>query len=172
MAVVNSLPSQDPVSLGANSMSSCPFSPPAHFPSPAEEEFTIRSSGAQCWMQAKPGPQSYLTCVACYAITELWSVGCASQPERSPGEDAAWWSGKGTLLTGKFGVLDLCRLLRNNRAMIRWMCKSARKISWWGCSLMIWQRYSSHRKVWSVRLRSAVRMDPRLCWRLIKSNIN
>ena len=93
MAAVNSLPS---MSFGANSTSSCPSSPPAHFPSPPEEEFTIRSSWVPCWMQAKPWPQSYLTCIACYAMTELWSAGCASQPARPPGDDAARWSGKGT----------------------------------------------------------------------------
>ena len=32
---------------------SCPSSPPAHFPLPPEDEFTIRVSGMPCFMQAK-----------------------------------------------------------------------------------------------------------------------
>ena len=43
-AVVNSLLSQDVASHGANSASFCLSSPPAHFPSPPEEEFTIHVS--------------------------------------------------------------------------------------------------------------------------------
>ena len=56
VAVVNSL-----LSHGENSMSSCPSSPPAHFPSPAEVEFTVHASEVPCSMQVKPGPQPYLT---------------------------------------------------------------------------------------------------------------
>ena len=40
VAAVNSTPSQDAVSHGANSMSSCASPLPAHFPSPPEDEFT------------------------------------------------------------------------------------------------------------------------------------
>ena len=45
----------DCLSSGANSMSSCPSSSPAHFPSPPEEEFTIHVSGVPCSMQANLG---------------------------------------------------------------------------------------------------------------------
>ena len=45
------------MSHGANSTSSCLSSPLAHFPSPQEEEFTIRASGVPCSMQVRPGPQ-------------------------------------------------------------------------------------------------------------------
>ena len=49
VVVVNLLPLQDAVLHGANQMSSCPSSPPAHFPSPPDEEITIHASGV-------PGP--------------------------------------------------------------------------------------------------------------------
>ena len=101
---MNSLLSEVAVSPGANSRRSCPSSSPAHFPSPPEEEFTIRVSVMPCFMQAKPGPQPYLICIDCNAITELWFAGC---------------------------VVSLLSI------------KSAHKISWRGCSLMIWQRYSA-----------------------------
>ena len=101
VAAVNSFPSQDAVSHGVNSISSCPSSPPAHFPSPPEEEFTMCASGAPSAMQEKPGPQPYLICTTCNAMTKLWFTGCAvSTPKtslqlaRSYGEDAAWRSGK------------------------------------------------------------------------------
>ena len=42
--VVNSLVSQDVATHGTNSASFCPSSPPTHFPSPPEEEFTIHVS--------------------------------------------------------------------------------------------------------------------------------
>ena len=45
--------SQDVMSLGASSISSCPSSPPAHFPSSPEEEFTIHVSGVPCFMQCR-----------------------------------------------------------------------------------------------------------------------
>ena len=83
VAVVNSPLSQDAVSRGVNSMSSCPSSPPAHFPSLPEEEFTIRVSGVPCSMQAKPGPQTYPTCITCNVTTELWFAGCAESPPRT-----------------------------------------------------------------------------------------
>ena len=104
VAVVNWLLSKDAVSHGASSMSSCLSSPPAHFPSPPEEELTIHVSGAPCSMQAKSGPQPYLTCITCNAMTELWFAGwdvrCHHQgPRQHAGsleEDAAWWSGNCT----------------------------------------------------------------------------
>ena len=103
MAVVNSLLSQNTVSHGAHSTSSCPSSPTACSPSPPEKEFTISVSGVSCFMQAKHGPQTSRTCSACNAMTEQWFAGCTvSQP----------------------------------------MTNSARRICWWRCSLMIWQRYS------------------------------
>ena len=104
VAVVNLLPLQDAVSHGVNSISSCPYSPPSHFPSPQDKEFTICVSGVPCSMQARPGPQSYLICIACNTMTELWFAGCAVSPPKT---------------------------------------KSACRISWRGCSLKIWQRYSS-----------------------------
>ena len=73
----------DCLSSGANSMSSCPSSSPAHFPSPPEEEFTIHVSGVPCSMQAKPGPQPHPICIACNAMTELWFTGCAVSPPRT-----------------------------------------------------------------------------------------
>ena len=100
VVVVNSLLlSQDAVSHGANSLSSCPFSPPAHFPSPPEKELTIRVSGVSCSIQAKPGPQPYSTYIACNLMTELWFAECVESPPRTKsalGDDAAWRSGKGT----------------------------------------------------------------------------
>ena len=77
MAVVNSHPSQDAMPHGANSISSCTSSPPAHIPCPPEEAFIIHASGAPCFMQAKPGPKSNLICIACNAMTRLWIAGCA-----------------------------------------------------------------------------------------------
>ena len=85
------------LSHGENSMSSCPSSPPAHFTSPPEEEFTLRASEMPCSMQAKPGPQRYPTCIACNAMAELWFAGCAVLLAWSLWEDAAWRSAKGTL---------------------------------------------------------------------------
>ena len=76
---LNSHLSQDAVSHGANSISSCPPSLWAHFLSPPEEEVTIRASGARCSMEAKLGPQPYLICIAFNAMTELWSARCAVQ---------------------------------------------------------------------------------------------
>ena len=102
--VVNSLLSQDAVSHGAYSTSSYPSPPPAHFPSPPEIEFTIRLTVMPCSMQAEPGPQFYLICIACKAMAELWFAGCAVSPQRT---------------------------------------KSAHRNSWRGCSLTIWQRYST-----------------------------
>ena len=52
LAIVNWLLSQDAVLHRANSTSSCPSSPPSHYPSPPEEEFTIRVSVVPCSMQA------------------------------------------------------------------------------------------------------------------------
>ena len=43
----------------------------SHFPSPPEQEFTIHVSGVPSSMQAKPGSQPYLTCIACNITTEL-----------------------------------------------------------------------------------------------------
>ena len=62
----------DCLSSVANSTSSCPSSPPAHFPSPPEEEFTIHMSGVPCSMQAKPGPQTHPICITCNAMTKPW----------------------------------------------------------------------------------------------------
>ena len=42
---------------GANATSRCPYSHPAHSPSPPEEELAFRATGASCSMQVKPGPQ-------------------------------------------------------------------------------------------------------------------
>ena len=61
----------------------------------------ICASEAPCSTQAKPGPQPCVICIACNAITELWSARCVAPPSRT---------------------------------------KSARKIPWTGCSLMMWQR--------------------------------
>ena len=69
VVVMNSLLSQDAVSHGADSMSSCPFSPPAHFSS--EEEFTICASGVPCFMQGKPEPHPYSTCITCNVMADL-----------------------------------------------------------------------------------------------------
>ena len=100
MVVVNSLLSQDAVSHGTNSTSSYPSSPPAHFSSPPEVEFTFHVSVMPCFMQAKHGPQFYLICIACKAMIELWFAGCAVSPQSQLTgpleEDAAWRSGKGT----------------------------------------------------------------------------
>ena len=56
VVLVNSLPLQDAVLHGANRMSSCPSSPPAHFPSPPDEEITIHASGAPGPCNRKLGP--------------------------------------------------------------------------------------------------------------------
>ena len=72
--VVNSLPSQDTGSHGANSICSGLSSPPTHLPSPQEEEFTIRAPGAPCPMQTKPVPQPHLTCFAYNPMTKLCSL--------------------------------------------------------------------------------------------------
>ena len=56
VAVLKSFLSQNAVSHEVNSTSSCPSSPPFHFPSPPGEEFTIRASGAPFSMQANCGP--------------------------------------------------------------------------------------------------------------------
>ena len=71
---------------------------PAHFPSPPEEGFTIRLSAEPYSMQAKLGPQAYLICIACNAMTELWFavVSPPSQLARSLGEDTIWRFGKDT----------------------------------------------------------------------------
>ena len=104
VAVVKSLPSQDTLSHGAHSTSSCPSSPPAHFPSPPEEDFTIcQERHATCKQYL--GPK--LIRIAYDAMTELWCAGCAVSLPRT---------------------------------------KSARTISWGGCSFTIWQRDSATRR--------------------------
>ena len=103
VTAVNSLSSQNTVSHSANAISPR-LSSPAPFPSPLGAEFIIQASEAPCSVQANPGPQTYLICIACNAVTRLWSTGCAVSPSRR---------------------------------------KPARKISWRGCSLTIWQRYSA-----------------------------
>ena len=52
--------SQDAVSHGANSMSACPSSPPAHFPSHPEEACTIRLSGVPCLHAIETWAQGFL----------------------------------------------------------------------------------------------------------------
>ena len=88
VAAVNSLLSHDAVSHGTNSTGSCPSSPTAHFPSPPEEEFTIL---VPCSMQAKRGPQPYLTCIACNVLTELCFAGCAASPPRTKSSRGISW---------------------------------------------------------------------------------
>ena len=104
VVVVNSLPLQDAVLHGANRMSSCPSSPPAHFPSPPDEEITIHAPGAPGPCNRKLGPTLFLIFTACNAMTEVWSAECTVSTPRT---------------------------------------KSAHKISWRGCSLMIRQKYST-----------------------------
>ena len=94
--VMNSLLSQDAVLHGVNSPSFCLSSPPAHSP---EVEFSIRASGVPCYMQARPGPQPHLICIA-YAMIGLRSARCAGSPPRTkPGvnksnsSDRTVWSG-------------------------------------------------------------------------------
>ena len=69
VVAVNSVSSQDAVSHGANSMSSFPFSPPAHSSSPPEEEFTIDASVVPCSVQLKHGPKPHMIYTACNAMT-------------------------------------------------------------------------------------------------------
>ena len=69
VVVEDSLPSQDGVSHRANSMSSCPSSPPARYPSPPEEE--IAMCNAPC--EWNLGPKL------------IWSVSPATQlPSHDP----------------------------------------------------------------------------------------
>ena len=101
VVVVNSLPLQDAVLHGANRMSSCPSSPPAHFPSPPDEGITIHASGAPGPCNRKLGPTLFdFHCLQCNdwgMICWVYSVTTKDQVSspRSPGEDAAW-SGKNT----------------------------------------------------------------------------
>ena len=100
VVVVNSLPLQDAVLHGANRMSSCPSSPSAHF-------HHLQMKRSQCIrsarpMQSKAGPNLiWLSLPAMQRLRyDLLGVQChhqgPSQLTRSPGEDAAWWSGKST----------------------------------------------------------------------------
>ena len=84
IVVVNLLLSQDAVSHGANSMSSRPSSPPAHFPSPPEEEFTIHMSGAPCSMQAKPWAPTLSNLYRLQRSDRAqWFARCAVSPPRT-----------------------------------------------------------------------------------------
>ena len=97
VVVVNWLPSQDAVSTrGVNSMISCPSLPPAHFPSPPEEEFTVHESEAPCSMQAKPLLQTDLICITCSAMSGLWCVRYVVSPRTKSAHKISW---RGSSLT-------------------------------------------------------------------------
>ena len=72
------------------------------FPSPPVEEFTIRASGAPCSSKRNLGPNLVwsVSPATQWPSYDLLDVRChyqgPSQLARSPGEDAAWRSGKGT----------------------------------------------------------------------------
>ena len=89
VAVVNSLLSQDAMSHGPNSKSSCPSSPPGHFPSLQRKSllFVWQECHAPC--KRNRGPQPYIrllyypTCIACNTTTELWFARCVESPRRT-----------------------------------------------------------------------------------------
>ena len=78
VVAVNSVSSQDARSHGANSMSSCPFSPPAHSSSPPADEmdhrtqsvWTIRAGLPSSCMQL---PQHYCILMRCITQDRRWS---------------------------------------------------------------------------------------------------
>ena len=173
VAVVNSLLSQDAVSPGANSTSSCPSTPLAYFPSPPEKTFTTRVSGMSCSMQAKLGPQHYLSFI-CNAMTQIWFAGCAVSPPRpnqlakSLREEAAWQSGKGTPADGHVERSGgwWKKVQKLNPTGCRGRCHP--KKTWievinMDCLAMdLIETHHSDREGWGGRLRSVVRLDPPL----------
>ena len=92
VVVVNSLPLQDAVLHGANRMSSCPSSPPAHFPSPPDEENTIHASGAPGPCNRKLGPTFFdgwgMICWV-YSVTTKDQVSSQDLLERMQLDDQA-----------------------------------------------------------------------------------
>ena len=117
--VVNSLPSQDAMSHEANSTSSYPSTPSVNFLSPPEEEFAIRASVTPCFMQAKPGPQPHLICIACNAMTRLWSVECPVSPPRT--ESARSWRGRSlTIWRRSCAPVDSDGMAMSNVVMVGW----------------------------------------------------
>ena len=98
------------------SLRSRPFSALAHFPSPPEEEFTIRTSEASCSMQAQLEPQPYLTCIACNTMAKQRSAGCMVLTLRT--EPAC----------EGMHLYDLAKVLRTRR--IRWGGRVERHEGW------------------------------------------
>ena len=104
VVVVNSLPLQDAVWHGANQMGSCPSSVLTSRSFPITSKWRDRNSCVRRArpMQSKAGPNLiWLSLPAMQRLRyDLFGVQChhqgPSQLTRSPGEDAAWWSGKST----------------------------------------------------------------------------
>ena len=102
-----------------NSMSSCLSSTPDHFPSPPEEEFTIRVSGVPWSIQTRPGSQPYPTCNTCNVTTVLWFTGCAASPPRTKLARKISWRGCSLMICK--GTLHPSTQMARQCRMGRWM---------------------------------------------------
>ena len=96
VTTVNSMPLKDAVSHWANSMSPCPSSHPAHYPSPPEKEFASASKwnlGPNPILSVQPAKQRPVYNPLCERCHHQGT----NQFTRSPGQDATRRSGEGSL---------------------------------------------------------------------------
>ena len=185
VAIVNSLSITRWGVTGANWMSFCQSSRAVHFPSPLEEEFTIRASRAPCPMQARPGPQPDLICIACNTMTELWSAEYMVSPPRSalktlwrgcslskvlPIRRPRWPSH----VACSDGWLKKIQKLKSTEGFghVRPNTTSTEVIGMDCLALGLTETLPSDMKAWSGRLKSDVRLDPPQNQGVIKSSIN
>ena len=58
------------------------------------QSLKIHVLGVPRCMQAKPGPHTYLACIACCLTNELWCAGCESSPSRTKSVCSISWRGR------------------------------------------------------------------------------
>ena len=99
-----------------------------------------------------------------------------SQHAKSPGEDAAWWHGKGTPHTPMWNAAIVGRRFKKVQKLnLIGGCGCGHPKKAWTEGLSsagLTVTHPSNKKSSSGRLRSTVRLVPPLHWGLIKSSIN
>ena len=87
-----------------------------------EEEITSRAAGAPCSpVQAKPGPQPYLICIACNAMTKLWSTGYVVSPPRTKSTSKISWRKCSLMIWQRYSApTDSDSMGMWNVAMVGW----------------------------------------------------
>ena len=173
MVVVNSLPWQDAMSHGPNSMSSCP-PPPPHFPSPPGGNYTTHTPGASYSMEWKPRSQPFLFCIA-YKD----QVSSQHLPERMQLDDLAkalctcWlrWHGHVEHSCGWLKKVQKLNPIRGHghghpkKTLAEVICLDC-------LALDLTDTHPSNCKTWSDIHRIAIRLNPSLYRGLVKSGIN